>query len=651
MTVEAHPNGQSSIVAEQNFPRDGFVNEFFEEVKRREQESQPVSLRTHVERVIKGEKPHYKNAYDVLGKAISALPAVTLPSGRLRYSFYSDREDDKRVCGQYRVIETFVDYVNACRESGGEDQIVVFVGPTGAGKSLIVDASKRGLKEYSEKTKDIYAVEGCPAHDDPMTAVNFLASPELKQRLSRDCGISVGSELCADCQAKGHALTEKNVVPVVFSSGLGIVKLEPKHTKSEKPGSPKITSMILSANRGILEIAEFCKHDGFLDTINDLASGRTFIDEQGREIKVDMMIFGHTTRKEWEKFSKDERFESLRERVKVIEVPYNLSRSDEASIYEDKLRKSKTPFYSDRREAEENADGKAKHISDKTLGVLAEVGIRSRLKESGRPGLTIDKKVELYDGKTVEGFDQSQVKEIEDEGAVKDEGMSGLSPRFMIGSLREIAEQVEGCLNPVRALAEFEKGIVNTSNLGQKEEIRRHIASVRNNFEEWLKGRVRQAFRANFERDAKKLFVEYIRNAELDNSGGLGGIYNPALGEVEVANTLLLMEIEDRFDNVRQTDAQRKEKRREVLQKIKSMDDMNAIPWLKTAIERALLGLSKSPDELLIANSLNSKDLKPEDADKLKEVTQRLIDESGFCPHCARDLIKHVGTNLRQKSK
>ncbi|HLN62670.1 MAG TPA: hypothetical protein VK464_14080 [Symbiobacteriaceae bacterium] len=98
----------------------------------------------------------------------------------------------------------------------------------------------------------------------------------------------------------------------------------------------------------------------------------------------------------------------------LVKVPYNLRVSDEVRIYEKLLGDSAL---------------KGVHLAPHTLRVASMFAILTRLEPSKKAGLSLMKKLKLYDGDSVEGFTSKDVKELQDEA--HREGMMGISPRYI----------------------------------------------------------------------------------------------------------------------------------------------------------------------------------------------------------------------------
>ena len=73
------------------------------------------------------------------------------------------------------------------------------------------------------------------------------------------------------------------------------------------------------------------------------------------------------------------------------------------------------------------------HIAPHTLSVAAMFTILTRLKEPKKQDIDFMKKMRLYDGERVEGFNRVDVEELKKE--YPDEGMNGIDPRYVINRI------------------------------------------------------------------------------------------------------------------------------------------------------------------------------------------------------------------------
>src|SRR5260370_10272365 len=120
----------------------------------------------------------------------------------------------------------------------------------------------------------------------------------------------------------------------------------------------------------------------------------------------------------------------------IVKVPYNLRVADEVKIYEKLLKQSSL----------QNV-----HIAPYTLHVASMFAILSRLEPSKKAGMSLMKKLKLYDGEEVDDFGQKDLRELQDE--TTREGMDGISPRYVINALSTaLVRENTTCINPIDAL-------------------------------------------------------------------------------------------------------------------------------------------------------------------------------------------------------
>ena len=108
-------------------------------------------------------------------------------------------------------------------------------------------------------------------------------------------------------------------------------------------------------------------------------------------------MISHTNETEFNEFLGNKKSEALHDRMIMVRIPYNLQVSQEERIYEKLLYQISLHDV---------------HIAPHTLRVAATFAVLSRLEEPKTVGLSLTKKLKLYDGEDVEGFRQRDVKMI-----------------------------------------------------------------------------------------------------------------------------------------------------------------------------------------------------------------------------------------------
>src|SRR6185369_13140303 len=159
---------------------------------------------------------------------------------------------------------------------------------------------------------------------------------------------------------------------------------------------------------------------------------------------IDEVIIGHTNEAEYQKLLENEFMEALRDRTIKIDIPYITKVTEEVRIY-------KKEFGGERL--------RGKHVAPHTLDVASMWAVLTRLSEPKKHQLGVLQKMKLYDGKTLPGFTQDNVKELRKESAR--EGLDGISPRYIQDKISNalVSEKGEGCVNPFMVMNELEAGL------------------------------------------------------------------------------------------------------------------------------------------------------------------------------------------------
>ncbi len=185
----------------------------------------------------------------------------------------------------------------------------------------------------------------------------------------------------------------------------------------------KFDGEIEIANRGLIEYIEILKCDIKFHYVLITVAQEQLIKAPGfPQIYIDTVILSHTNQTEFDKFKANKENEALHDRMYPIYVPYNLRIRDEVSIYKKLTEKSE--FHN------------KVHIAPLTFETAAMFAVLTRLIPSNLcPELV--KKAKYYDGQVImeKEKDPVNVKKMRLEGREKGEGMSGISPRFVMNAI------------------------------------------------------------------------------------------------------------------------------------------------------------------------------------------------------------------------
>jgi serine protein kinase len=570
------------------------------------------------------------------------------------------------IFGLERTLQQLVEeYLSpASRRLDIRKRILMLVGPVGGGKSTLVTLLKRGMERYSKSDEGaVYAIKGCPMHEEPL----HLIPEDLRADFRKQFGVYIEGDLCPVCRWRVKNEFEGKIdnVPVhriTFSekSRIGIGTFKPADPKSqdvaELTGSVNIQALteyglesdpraynfdgeLNIANRGMMEFIEMLKAEKrFLYELNTVAGEQTIKASRFALIYCDVAVVAHTNEYEYNSYFGNKENEAMIDRIFVVRVPYNLQVSEEIKIYDKLISQSEIQ--------DEGVDLKRMHIAPNTMRVASIFAILSRIKPSKKSGLSLMTKLKLYDGeKQVGDWDQKHVRELHEE--YTDEGMQGVSPRFIINRISSaLVRGGKSCVNPIDVMRALRDGIAEyTSNDEEKRRLMGFIDEVRKEFDETAKKEVQRAFVYSYEESAKTLLDNYLDN--VDAYCNRTKVKDPITEEEVEADERLMRSIEDQISV---TENAKREFREGVMRSVASLSRrgqpfvVGSDERLKEAIEKKLFNDLK--DVVKITTSTKTPD--GEQLKKINEVVDRLVQEQGYCPVCANELLRYVGTLLNR---
>ena len=557
------------------------------------------------------------------------------------------------------ALAKVVEYLKAAA-MGSEvgKRILMLYGPPSSGKSQLVILLKRGLEAYTHtEAGAVYAITHCPQHENPL----HLIPHPLRQDLLDDYGIYIEGELCPMCALNLRDKYDKDIyrVPVqrIFFSekdrtSIGtFVPSDPKSQDiSELVGSIDLATVgefgaesdprayrfdgeLNIANRGMIEFIEMLKADErFLYILLTLTQEKNIKTGRFSLIYADEFVIAHTNEAEFKEFLADKKSEALQDRMIMVQMPYNLKASAEVKIYEKLLKRASIgPM----------------HLAPHALDVAAMFAVLSRLEEPKMAGLTLVKKMRLYDGQEVEGFRQKDIKLIK--AQTEREGMDGISPRFVINRIStSLIKPDMHCINPIDVLRALKDGVEQQSQFKKvdRECYANLIADARREYDEIARTDVQKAFFVSFEKEALTLLDNYLDNVEayLDKNKLIDAI----TGEEVPPNEILMRSIEEK---IQVPDHGKESFRNEIFRKVAMANrrgetfDYTTHEKLKEAIEKQLFEERRDTIKLTIA----SRSPDTEQLRKLNEVVETLVTREGYCAECANELLKYVSSLLARE--
>jgi len=574
--------------------------------------------------------------------------------GKEHYAFF-----EQDLFGIDEPLARVVEYFKAA--AMGSDvgrRVLLLYGPPSSGKSQLVILLKRGLEAYTQTDAGaVYAIADCPQHEDPL---NLMPHP-LRQDFQAETGIHIEGELCPLCAVhlREHYQGDIYRVPVkrlFFSEKerMGIGTFVPSDPKSQDiaelvgsidlstvgdygsesdPRAYRFDGELNVANRGLMEFIEMLKADErFLYVLLTLSQEKNIKTGRFPLIYADECVISHTNETEFNEFLANKKSEALHDRMIMVRIPYNLKVSQEERIYQKLLRATSL---------------EGVHMAPHTLRVAAIFAVLSRLEEPKMSGLTLLKKLRLYDGDDVDGFRQKDVKQIKEQ--TEREGMDGISPRFIINRIStSLIKPDTRCINPIDVLRALKDGIEQQSQFkkADRERYANLIADARREYDGIARNDVQKAFFVSFEKEALTLLDNYLDNVEayLDQSK----LLDPITGEEVPPNEKLLRSIEEK---VQVPEHGKDSFRNEIFRKVAMANrhgekfDYTTHEKLKEAIEKQLFEERRDTIKLTIA----SRSPDTEQLRKLNEVIETLVTREGYCSDCANELLKYVSSLLARE--
>jgi serine protein kinase len=600
----------------------------------------------------------------------------------IHYHFFDDPFENGRdaVFGLDKpLMELARIFHSAARHYGTERRVLLLHGPVGTAKSTIVRLLKKGLEAYTRSDEGrLYSFywqldDGermdCPMHEEPLHLVPIEFRPVVMEELNNgyngDFKVEIEGDLCPSCrfifnqlleQANGNwleVIQKISVKRLLLSEKdrVGIGTFQPKDEKNQDsteltgdinyrkiaeygsdsdPRAFNFDGELNIANRGLVEFIEILKLDvAFLYDLLTASQEHKIKPKKFAHTDIDEVILGHTNEAEYRRLLNNEYMEALRDRTIKIDVPYVTRFNDEVRIYE--------RDFNERRVV-------GKHIAPHTLEVAALWAVLSRLEEPKRAGLTLLQKLKLYDGRSLPGFTEDSVLELQAEA--KHEGMVGISARYVQDKLSNVlvSDQSITCINPFMLMRELESGLKHHSLITsdeQRKHYRELLSVVRGEYDEIVKNEVQRAITAD-EAAIKRLTANYIDNIKAYTQKQK--VRNPYTGQDESPDERLMRSIEEKIEI---PESRKDDFRREIMNYIGALAlDGKSFSWdsndrLRRALEMKLFEDQKDSIKL---TSLVSNVIDHETQEKIDVVKSRMTKNMGYCDVCASDVLNYVAS-------
>ncbi len=610
----------------------------------------------------------------------------------IRYRFFSaptfDAED--AIFGLEISLMRLVNFFKGAAQGyGTEKRVLLLHGPVGSAKSTIVRRLKRGLEYYTRTEEgalytfdwylgnyeDIEAGlvkesdwEKDPMHAEPLQLIPKDVRPQFLARLNEGRPYTDHVQIRGDLSpvSRYHfselmrryngdwtkVIRHVRVRRLVFSEQdrIGIGTFQPKDEKNQDsteltgdinyrkialygsdsdPRAFNFDGEFNIANRGIIEFIEMLKLDvAFLYDLLGASQEHKIKSKKFAQTDIDEVIIGHTNEPEYRRLENNEFMEALKDRTVRIDIPYITRLRDEVRIYERDF----------------NPERVRVHIAPHTLEMAAMWAVLTRLEEPKKPNLTLMQKLKLYNGKSLPGFTEDNIKELRKEA--QREGMEGISPRYVQDKISNalVAFQEEGYINPFMVLTELETGLKNHALVTNEEDRRRYrdlLSLVREEYTEIVKNEVQRAISAD-EEAIKRLCANYIDNIKAYTQRER--LRNKYTGQYEEPDERLMRSIEEKIDI---PESRKDDFRREIMNYIGALAiegktfDYRTNERLHKALELKLFEDQKDSIKL---TSLVSQVIDKDTQEKIDVVKARLVRDFGYNEQSATDVLNYVAS-------
>ncbi len=628
-----------------------------------------------------------RNAYERLYDMIMSYGVDIQESSRgdrkSHYRFFDDPDNRGRdaVFGLDSELEMLVNALKSAAAGYGiEKRVLLLHGPVGSSKSTIARLLKLGLESYSATDQGALYTLGwvgedgeiawCPMNEEPLHLTPDRFRPDFERILNAECSngqrrLQICGQLDPFCR---HMYAEKlaqyggdwsrvvkdvRVKRVVLSEQdrIGIGTFQPKDEKNQDsteltgdinyrkiaefgsdsdPRAFNFDGEFNVANRGLIEFIEVLKLDvAFLYDLLGASQEHKIKPKKFAQTDIDEVIIGHTNEPEYRRLQNNEFMEALRDRTVKIDIPYVTRLDDEILIYEKDYNADKVP---------------GRFIAPHTIEVAAMWAVLTRLEEPNNAGLTLMQKMKLYNGKSLPGFTEENVKELREESA--SEGLHGISPRYVQDKISNalVAHADANSINPFMVMNELENGLKQHSLINSEETKGRYrelLADVKQEYENIVKNEVQQAIAAD-EDALKRLCGNYIDNVKAYTQHEK--VKNKFTGQYDEPDERLMRSIEEKIDIA---DSRKDDFRREIMNYIGALSIDGKVFDYKTneRLYKALqLKLFEDQKDSIKLTSLVSNVVDQEAQQKIDVVKGRLIRNYGYDEESATDVLHYVAS-------
>jgi serine protein kinase len=563
---------------------------------------------------------------------------------------------EKEFFGMESVINKLMRFLKSAAFKGEESrQVLLLMGPVGAGKSALIDSVKRALEDAEE----YYYLDGCPVREEPL----HLLPRSLRKDFEDILGVHIEGDLCPVCRhrlindfdgkyenfpVKQTGFSQRGrrgiaVVPPMDANSQDVSVLIGTEDISKLDLYPEDDPRVLSlngafnvGNRGIVEFVEVFKNEiEFLHTMLT-ATQEKRVPTPGKNdmLYFDGVILSHCNESEWNRFKSEHTNEAILDRVLKIEVPYVLELHQEQRIYEKIIGRS---------------DFRGAHIAPHTLKVASMFSVMSRLQPSNKCDILT--KMKIYNGEAI--IEKGRVKKVDirdlkDEA--KHEGMEGISTRFIMKALdAALSDSDSGMITPINVvdslIKQVKEQVIDEDAKTRYLEILQKV--IREEYLRILETEIAKAFITAYEEQAQSLFDSYLDNAECYTTKTR--VKDKITREERNPDEKFMRTIEEMISVTGSArDGFRNDVTAYMFSKMRKGEtvDYKSYGPLKEAIEQYLITSVKDIARIVTRSKSRDDDQKK----KYTDMIGTLIEEYGYNESSAEEILTYASNNLWRDS-
>lgn len=602
-------------------------------------------------------KTSHKRLYD----AITEHGVEQMPDSNPRKARIFDNEQvkvykyfDNQFFGMDSILEKVMSFLHSAAHNGEESrQVLLLMGPVGAGKSALTEHLKRSLEGHT-----YFHLKGDPHRGEPLQ----LIPRNLRDTFESELGVRIGGDVSPvaryklltdlagkyeDFEIEESTFSQRgrrgiaSVPPMdansqdvsVLIGSVDISKLD-KYAEDD-PRALSLNGAFNVGNRGIVELVEVFKNEiEFLHTIIT-ATQEKRIPSPGKSdmLYFDGVILAHCNEAEWNRFQSQHTNEAILDRVVKIDVPYCLELDQEVKIYEKMLNIS---------------DFKA-HIAPHTLKVASMFSVMSRLKPT--PKCDLITKMKIYNGEEVVekgSVRKIDIKDLREEA--RHEGMSGISTRFITKALdNALARSDKNMITPVSLIESLTSSVKDQI---VDEEFKQRCLEliqkvVREEYLKMLDTEIAKAFISAYEEQAQSLFDTYLDNAESYTTKQK--MKDRVTKEERKPDEKFMTSIEEQIGVTGSAkDGFRSDVTAYMFVKMRRGEkvDFRSYEPLKEAIESFLINSVRDISRIVTKSKTRDKDQQK----KYNEMVRVMIEQYGYNEDSAEEILTYASNNLWRDS-